>query len=126
MLKARLCVHGNRDAERESLRTDAAVVSHDGFRFLYSASVCFGMILGKADIRGAYTQSGEARREVYVQPPREMEIREELWLLTATMYGIVSAGRNGNEYPTRCWWTGLASALYLVSHTLLPRRRSRL
>jgi len=51
-------IHGNHDDERESIRTDAAVVSHIGFRILYSYAVCNGFIMGKADVRGAYTQSG--------------------------------------------------------------------
>lgn len=35
-LKARICAHGNQDDELESLRTDAAVANHSGFRMLYS------------------------------------------------------------------------------------------
>ncbi len=87
VLKARLCVHGNRDAERENMRTDAAVVSHDGFRLLYSIGAWNGMRLGKADIKGAYTQSGVACPDVYVAPPRDMQITDELWLLTAQCMG---------------------------------------
>ena len=33
-LKARLCVHGNKDSERTLLRTDAAVASHFSFRIM--------------------------------------------------------------------------------------------
>lgn len=45
------------------------------------------------DIRGAYTQSGSARRDVYVRPPRCLGFWNVLWLLTMTIYGLVSAGR---------------------------------
>eukprot|EP00171_Calliarthron_tuberculosum_P021983 IDg21983t1 len=89
----RLCVHRNRDAERDSLRTDAAVISHNGFRTLYSAASSYGFLIGKGDIRGAYTQSGEARRKVYVKPPFSLSKDQSLWLLNSTMYGLVSAGR---------------------------------
>jgi len=92
-LKSRLCVHGNHDDERESIRTDAAVVSHVGFRLIYSFAVTNGFILGKADVRGAYTQSGEAKRLVYVKPPFKLDSNQCLWLLKATVYGIASAGR---------------------------------
>jgi len=92
-LKSRLCVHGNHDDERESIRTDAAVVSHIGFRLVYSLAVTNGFIMGKADVRGAYTQSGEAKRQVYVKPPFKIETNQCLWLLKATVYGIASAGR---------------------------------
>ena len=45
-LKSSLCVHGNKDSERESLHTDAAVVSHMGFRILYSIACMKGMTNG--------------------------------------------------------------------------------
>ena len=92
-LKSRLCVHGNKDAERDSLRTDAAVVSHMGFILVYSMACIMGMVIAKADIRGAYTQSGKAKRDVYVEPPYRFRQDKCLWLLKSTVYGIVSAGR---------------------------------
>ena len=92
-LKARLCAHGNRDAERESIRSDAAVVPHFGFRLVYSMSVVYGLTLAKMDIRGAFTQSGDAKREIYVRPPGEMGLPNTLFLLKSTVYGLVSASR---------------------------------
>ena len=92
-LKARLCVHGNHDKEKDYMRSDAAVASHEGFRLLYSVAATFGMCLGKVDIRGAYSQSGEAARDIFLVPPREMCRAEFLWKMMRTMYGIVSAGR---------------------------------
>ena len=92
-LKARLCVHGNRDTEKDSLRTDAAVVSHDGFRMTYCIASQLGLIIGKGDISGAYPQSGEAKRKIFVFPPRCVGSKGKVWLLLATFYGIVTAGR---------------------------------
>lgn len=37
-LKSRLRIHRNRDAERYSMRSDASVLSHQGFRILYSVA----------------------------------------------------------------------------------------
>ncbi len=71
-LKTGFCVHDNKDSERESFRTDAAVVSHMGFRMPYSVACAYGMVLAKADIHSAYTQSGEAKREVFVKPPFQL------------------------------------------------------
>lgn len=65
-----------------------------GFRVVYSIANMLGMIIAKADIRGAYTESGEAKRDVYVKPPNRYRRDKALWLLKATVYGIVSAGRN--------------------------------
>lgn len=92
-INARLCVRGNKDNERESLRTDAAVACHMAFRLVHCLARLFGMIFAKGYIRGAYTQSGPAVWDVYVRPPRGLQLCTVLWLLTATMYGIVSAGR---------------------------------
>ena len=92
-LKSRLCVHGNKDDERESMRTDAAVVSHFGFRMVYSMACMFGMVIGQGDARGAYTQSGDAKRAIYVRPPFRVGNFTVYWLLKTTSYGIVSAGR---------------------------------
>ena len=92
-LKARLCVHGNHDDKKDIMRSDAAVVSHFGFRLIYSISVTHGMRLAKLDIKGAYPRSGEAKRQIYVRPPTEMGLRSKMFLLLSTMYGLVSAGR---------------------------------
>ena len=91
-LKARLCVHGTKDAEKDSLRTDAAVASHEGFRLTYSIASKLGFILGKGDISGAYPQSGTAKREIYVTPPRCVGEKHKIWLLLVTFYGILTAG----------------------------------
>ena len=92
-LKSRICVHGNRDDEKEALRTDSAVASHSVFRTVYSLVVTFHLLLAKVDIQGAYTQSGKAHRDIYVKPPYELEEWNILWLLIVTIYGLVSAGR---------------------------------
>ncbi len=68
-LKSRLCVYSNTDAEPDSLRIDVAVVSHMGFRLVYAIVCVEGIIIGKADIRGAYTQSGGAKQEFQVKEP---------------------------------------------------------
>ena len=98
-LKSRLCVRGNKDNERESLRTDAAAVQHIGFRLLYSLACEQGTLLGKADVRGSDTQSGQAQREIFVKPPFRSKDVKVLWLLKATSYGIVFAGR---KWQRRC------------------------
>ncbi len=91
-LMARLRVHGNKDADRELFRADAAVVSHMGFRMLYSVAHEYGMVPAKADIRGAYTQLGEAKREVLVNPPCRVGTEQCLWLLKASVYGLAVGG----------------------------------
>ena len=93
-LKVRLCPHGNRDSEKDSIRKDSDTVSWLGIRILFAISVFLDFRLGTADIKGAYLQSGPIRRQIYVRPPREWQgPRGMLWLLTKLPYGIVEAGR---------------------------------
>ena len=81
VLKSRLCVHGNHDDEKSSARSDAAVISHLGFRTTYAIAAKHEMLLIKADIRGAYTHSGSSKRIIYVRPPFEHAAAREMWLL---------------------------------------------
>lgn len=117
-LKSRICAHGNKDDERESLRTDSAVASHFAFGLIYSIAVAFDLMLGKVHIRGAYTQSGTAQRDVYVRPPYELGIWNTLWLLTTTIYGIISAGRKWQRASDFALISNLGLSLVLGIHQL--------
>lgn len=66
---SRLCAYGNKNEEKVSLRTDTAVVSHIGYRLVYVIACNMGIIIAKVDIRGAVTQSREAKRDLYINPP---------------------------------------------------------
>ena len=56
--------------ERDGLHANAAVVAHSGFFLVYSMAAEAGKVLAKAIIRGgAYTQSGKAKRDIFVKPP---------------------------------------------------------
>ena len=92
-LKSRLCLHVKKGKERGSLRTDAAVITHIGFRLTYSVALEQGMILGKADVRGAYTQSSEVQRKIFVKSPFCSKADKMVCFLRKTYYGILSAGR---------------------------------
>ena len=92
-LMSRICVHGNRDDNKESLRTASAVSSHTAFRLIYSLVKTFRMVLAKLDIQGAYIQSGKVHRKLYIKPTRGLEVWNILWLLTVTMYGLATEGR---------------------------------
>lgn len=62
-------MHGHRDVEKYSLRTDAAAISHFGFRLIYSLSMIYGIKLGKINIKGAFNQSeGEREKSILDRP----------------------------------------------------------
>ena len=123
-LKSRICVHGNRDDEKESLRTDSAVASHTAFRLIYSLVMTFRMVLANVDIQGAYTQSGKAHRKVYVKPPWELEVWNILWLLTVTMYGLATAGRKWQRASDAVMIACLGLSMIAGYHQLFHHRDS--
>lgn len=93
-LKARLCPHGNRDQMKEDVRKDSATAQFHIIRLMLSLVVVLGFRIGVIDIKGAYLQSGEIKRRIYVRPPPDISgTRGSLWLLTLLPYGITEAGR---------------------------------
>ena len=89
--KARIAPHGNEDRDRLNLKTDSACCPPIGIRVLFSICQLHRWHLTKIDIKGAFLQSGNAQRDVYVIPPRECQDRQFIWLLTVATYGLVNA-----------------------------------
>lgn len=97
-LKARLCPHGNEDAEKDQVRKDSANAQLSIVRLLLSLTSFLGFKVCTADIKGAFLQSGPIQREIYFKPPREWHYVQKyrkgvLWKLLKMPYGIVEAGR---------------------------------
>lgn len=55
----------------------------------------FSMRIEVVDFSGAYMQSGAIKSDIFVGPPRELEvtIRGYIWKLTKFPYGVTKAGR---------------------------------
>eukprot|EP00177_Eucheuma_denticulatum_P007832 GFKZ01014258.1.p1 GENE.GFKZ01014258.1~~GFKZ01014258.1.p1 ORF type:complete len:1202 (-),score=97.36 GFKZ01014258.1:1881-5486(-) len=97
-LKARICPHGNEDAEKDEIRKDSANAQLGIIRLLLSLVTFLSFDIWTADIKGAYLQSGPIKRTIYVRPPMEWaetygQGRNILWRLVKLPYGIVEAGR---------------------------------
>lgn len=91
-MKARIAPHGNKDKERENLKSDSATCPPTGIRVLLSIASLLQWPLAKVDFTSAYLQTGPALRDVYVIPPRECRNRSNYWLLLTAAYGLVNAG----------------------------------
>lgn len=61
-LKGRVVVHGNRDSEKDSVRSDRAAADMMIVRTVISLASILGFELATADIKGAYMQSGPITR----------------------------------------------------------------
>lgn len=97
-LKARICPHGNRDQEKDTVRSDSTNAQFDVIRLLLFMAVILHFRIGVLDIKGAYMKSGDIQRLLYVRPPRDLilmyrELRNVLWKLLRMPYGISEAGR---------------------------------
>ena len=102
-LKARTCIRGDLDREKENLRSDSSTTSFFAIRLLLTLLCLFRRFtLGKADISGAFLQSGPIQRVLYVYPPREHRLRGVVWKLKNLPYGVVDAGRQW-QYTVDHW-----------------------
>jgi len=91
-MKARIAPHGNKDKERDQLKSDSASCPPTGIRMLLSIAAIMKWPLSKIDFTSAFLQTGEAQRDVYVIPPRECKDKNKCWLLLTAAYGLVNAG----------------------------------
>ena len=93
-MKAQIVPHGNKDADKDIVRKDCSAAGMLIVRIIAFLAVLFGFVVGAADIKGAYMQSGPAPRSIYVRPPRALKSRRRtLWRMLLLPYGISDAGR---------------------------------
>eukprot|EP00178_Gracilaria_changii_P016074 TRINITY_DN453_c0_g1_i1.p1 TRINITY_DN453_c0_g1~~TRINITY_DN453_c0_g1_i1.p1 ORF type:complete len:311 (-),score=40.62 TRINITY_DN453_c0_g1_i1:1250-2182(-) len=91
MMKARIAPHGNKDREKQLLKTDSAVCPPLDFRTLLSFVSLFRWTLVKIDVKSAFLQTGCAERDIYVVRPKESKNKSFYWLLLTAAYGLVNA-----------------------------------
>ena len=90
--KARIAPHGNENDFKNDLSKDCATCPPTGLRILESIASLYKWKLHKADVKAAFLQTGQAKRDVYVRPPKESSMKStHLWLLLTAAYGLVNA-----------------------------------
>ena len=91
-LKARIAPHGNKDNMKYFLSKDCTTCPPTELRILESIASLYSWKVYKADVKAAFLQTGEAKRDVYVRPPKESLMKStHLWLLLTAAYGLVNA-----------------------------------
>ena len=115
-MKARIAPHGNKDKDRFELKTDSAQCPPTGIRILASVSTIMKWPIAKIDFASAFLQTGDAKRDVYVIPPRECRRRSNYWLLLTSAYGLVNANAKWQEH---CDY--LFSSLGLLQSRYVPQ-----
>ena len=93
-LKCQLVSHGNRDADKQSLRSDSSTAQFSCIRVLLFLAVLSQFDLASLDIAAAYLQAGTLKRDIYMRPPRGWATYiDEMWKLLKPAYGLVESGR---------------------------------
>ena len=97
-MKARIAPHGNKDKEKLMLKTDSSQCPPTGMGILLSIAAMMQWPLAKIDFTSAFLQTGEAKRDGYVVPPRECQRKSFYWLLLTSAYSLVNANAKWQEH----------------------------
>ena len=93
VVKARLCIRGDQEPNKEAIRTDSPTVNKINIKLFFIISVQKQWHVKTADIKAAFLQGAVLDREVYVRPPLERRRRGILWKMIKRAYGFVDASR---------------------------------
>lgn len=69
-MKGRNFLHGIRYRDRFCVRRDSSSAYLALIRLVVSIGIILGYSFGTADVEGAYIQSGPAKRDIFVRPPK--------------------------------------------------------
>ena len=92
-VKARLCIRGDREKGKESIRTDSPTVQRTNVKLFYLIAAKNNWKIRTADVKAAFLQGAPLEREVFVKPLKERRIPGILWQMLKGAYGLVDASR---------------------------------
>ena len=92
-VKARLCVCGNQEKNKENIRTDSPTVHKTSVKLFYLLAAKNNWTIKTADVKAAFLQGAAIDRDVYVIPPKERRRPGILWKMLKSTYGFVDASR---------------------------------
>ena len=92
-LKARLCMRGDREQNKENIRADSPTAHKDSLKLGLSIAANENFEIFSADIKAAFLQGKTLDRNVFVIPPVEAEEKGMLWLMKKAAYGLIDGSR---------------------------------
>ena len=92
-VKARLCVRGDLEDQKDQIRTDSPTVNRINIKLFLLIAVHMKWKIRTADVKSAFLQGKKIDREVFLKPPKECRIPGIIWLMKKRAYGFVDASR---------------------------------
>ena len=90
--KARLVARGIEE-ESSNIRKDSSTCLKENLRLIVCIVSLNGWSIHSIDIKSAFLQGYNIKRDVYIKPPKEAATSNKLWKLVTTVYGLVDAPR---------------------------------
>ena len=92
-VKARLCVRGDQERDKEHIRTDSLTVHKTNVKLFYLIATINKWKIKTADVKAAFLQGADLDRDVYVRPPKERRVPGVVWKMVKRAYGFVDASQ---------------------------------
>ena len=96
-MKARIAPHGNKDKDRDLLKTDSAQCLPTGIRILISIAMIMKWLLAKINFFSAFLQTGDAKPDVCAITPQECNRISSYWLLLTSAYNLLMPMPSGKN-----------------------------
>ena len=91
MVKARLVVRGFEEVK--VMQTDSPTGNKDSLRAALTITAMKRWRIKSLDVKSAYLQGEEIKREIYMDPPEEMKVEGMIWKLNKAVYGTMDGAR---------------------------------
>ena len=88
-VKARLVCRGYEETVK--VQSDSPTGSRETLHMLLSIAASKGWQIQSGDVKNAYLQGEEAKREVFMEPPKEAKKPNIIWKLKKALYGMNEA-----------------------------------
>ena len=92
-LKARLCIRGDKEENKENIRADSPTTHKDTLMLVLAIAANEEFQIFSGDIKSAFLQGKSLDREVFVLPPPEAKLKGKLWKLKKAAYGLIDGAR---------------------------------
>ena len=95
IVKARLCVRGDKEKGVENLRTDSPTANAESTRLLLSFAASTELKINSLDFSSAFCQGKDIDRTVFLRPPPDIRAKKPgmVWRVVKRLYGFKDASR---------------------------------